>query len=142
MVLPHRHRLQSLRPVRRVAVLGSLGGNTRMEKSTASNWSWLHLGAVFVLTFWVASPFMSMSIPKASQLRSHGHSDVALYFTVFAVALWFIALFVLLPRRRNTSGIAVVRALGRLPLLLRFLLVFLLATGLFWLGILYERIAA
>ena len=85
---------------------------------------------------------MSMSMPKASQLRAHGHSDVALYFTVFAVALWFITLFVLLPRRRNTSGIKVVRALGRLPLLVRFLLVFLLATGLFWLGILYERIAA
>jgi hypothetical protein len=112
-----------------------------MKKSTASNWSWLHLGAVFVLTFWVASPIMSMSMAKASQLRAHGHSDVALYFNVFAVALWFIALFVLLPRRRNTSGIAVVRALGRWPLLLRFLLVFLLATGLFWLGILYERIA-
>jgi hypothetical protein len=84
---------------------------------------------------------MSMAIPKANQLRAHGHSEVALYFNVFALAVWFIALFVLLPRRRNTSGITVIRALGRLPLLVRFLLVFLFATGLFWLGILYERIA-
>ena len=113
-----------------------------MEKSSSDNWSWLHLGAVFFLTFWVASSFTSMAMPRASELRANGHSDVALYFTVFAVALWFVALFVLLPRRRNTSGIAVVRALGRLPLLVRFLLVFLLATGLFWLGILYERLAA
>jgi hypothetical protein len=97
---------------------------------------------VFVLTFWVASPFMSMAMPKASQLRAHGHPEVAVYFTAFAVAVWFIALFVLLPRRHNTSGVAVVRALGRLPILLRFLFVFLIATGLFWLGILYERIAA
>ncbi|HMJ89069.1 MAG TPA: hypothetical protein VK530_04600 [Candidatus Acidoferrum sp.] len=111
-----------------------------MEKSNASNWSWLHLGAVFVLTFWVASAFMSMAMPKASRLHSNGHPDVALYFNVFSVALWFIALFVLLPRRRNTSGIGIVRALGRFPLLLRFFLLILLATGFFWLGILFERI--
>ena len=101
-----------------------------------------HIPAVFVLTFAVASPFMSMAMPKASQLRALGHSELALYFTVFAIALWFIALFVLLPRRRNTSGVGIVRALGRLPLLVRYVLVFLLAIGLFWLGILYERLAA
>ena len=119
----------------------ALGGITRMEKFSAPNWSWWHLAAVFVLTFWVASPFASMAMPHASRLQSQGHSRLALYFNVLGVAFWFIAFFVLLPRHMNTSGITVVHVLGRLPLLVRFMLVFLLATCLFWLGILYERIA-
>ena len=85
---------------------------------------------------------MSMAMPHAAKLRSQGRPEIAIYVTIFAVALWFIALFILQPRRRNTSGIAVVRGLGRLPLLVRYLLVAGLATGLFWVGIMYERIAA
>ena len=85
---------------------------------------------------------MSLALPHASELRAHGRSDVATYFTVVAVVVWFIALLILLPRRRNTSGFAVVRGLGRLPLLVRSFLVAGLAAGLFWIGILYERLAA
>jgi len=95
---------------------------------------------VVVLTFAVASPFMSMAWPHASKLRSDGHSGVASYFTVLGVAFWLVALLILLPRRGNASSVAVVRALGRLPLLARYFLAFAVAAGLFWLGILYEKV--
>ena len=84
---------------------------------------------------------MSIAMPKAAQLRSQGHLEVAMYFNAISVALWFIALFVLLPRRRNMSAVSVIRALGRFPLLVRCLLVFGLEMALFWIGILYEKIA-
>ena len=113
-----------------------------MNKSSFTLSPGWHIPAALVLTFAGASPFMSMAIPRANELRAQGHADIAVYFTVLAVAVWFIALVLLLPRRHNTSGITFVRALGRLPLLVRYFLAFGLAIGLFWLGILYERLAA
>jgi hypothetical protein len=113
-----------------------------MKKSSTRLSQGCHIPVVFVLTFAVVSPLMSIVMPKAAQLRSMERPGVALYFSILGVALSFIALLVLLPRRGNSSRIGVVRALGRLPLLVRSALIFLLVAGLFWLGILYESIAA
>ena len=101
-----------------------------------------HIPVVLVLTFWIALPFMDLAMPHASKLRSQERPELAMYFTLLAGAVWFTTLLILLPRRQNTSGIAFIRALGRLPLPLRFLLAYSLPIGLFWLGTLYERMAA
>ena len=53
--------------------------------------------------------------------------------------MWFIALLILLPRTQNLSNLTVIRLLGRLPLIIRFLLVFALQTALLWMGTLCER---
>ena len=101
-----------------------------MSKSSVTlspNW---HIPAVLVLTFAVASPFMSMAFPHASVLSAEGRTGIAGYFTVLGVVVWFIALLVLLPRRHNMSAVRMVRALGRLSLIVRYFLVFGLATGL------------
>jgi hypothetical protein len=107
--------------------------------STSLSPSW-HIPGAVALTFAVASPFMSMAWPHASKLRADGHTGLALYFTSLGVAFWFLALLILLPRRRNASSVAVVRALGRLPLVARYFLAFAASAALFWLGILYEKI--
>jgi hypothetical protein len=113
-----------------------------MEKHTGSNWSWSHLVAAFALTFWLAFGFAGLAMPHASQLKSQGRPGLAWYFNSISFAFWLIAFFAFLPRRGNTSGIAIVQALGRLPLLLRFVLMFALAVCFFWLGILCERFFA
>ena len=113
-----------------------------MNKSSLNDFSGWHIALVLLLTFMLASPFTSMAWPHASELRSAGHAGMALYFSIFGAAIWFIALFILLPRRRNTSGIIVISALGHISLFVRYLLAFGLAVGLFWGGILFERIAS
>jgi O-antigen/teichoic acid export membrane protein len=101
--------------------------------------SW-HLPVVFVLTFVVAGPFASLLMPQAARLQSQGHSGLAAYFNVVGVAVWFITLLILLPRRGNDSPIRIVRTLGRLNLAVRYAAAFSLATGLFWFGILLKKI--
>jgi len=53
-----------------------------------------------------------------------------------------IALVMLLPRTHNASRIAFVRALGRLPLLIRYFVAAGAALALFGIGALLEKYAA
>ncbi len=99
-----------------------------------------HLAAVFVLTFAVATQFMSIYLPHASQLRAHGHGGLASYFNIVGAANLFLALLILLPRRNNDSPFRLVRLLGRGNLILRYFIAFGLATALFWFGILLEKL--
>jgi hypothetical protein len=99
-----------------------------------------HIPTVFVMTIAVASPFLSIVLPHASKLRSNGHSEVAAYFTILGAAFWIVGFSILLPRTGNTSTSCVVRALGRVPLLIRWFLAAGVGLALFALGLLYERI--
>ena len=114
----------------------------QMNKSSVTLSPGWHIPVVLVLTFAVASPFMSMALPHAAHLTAQGQAGLATYFNALGVAVWLISLFVLLPRRRNTSRFIAVRALGRLPLIARYFVAFGLAAGLFWFGILVEKFTA
>lgn len=124
-----------MRWVRRLASITLM---TRSSLTLSPGW---HIPVAVILTFAVASPFMSMAWPHAVRLRSEGHEGIAMYFTVIGIAFWFLALLIFLPRRYNVSSISIIRLLGRLPVLARYFLAFGTSFALFWLGILYEKVA-
>ncbi len=109
------------------------------KTSTTLSPGW-HLPVVFVLTCVVAMQFMSLYLPHATHLTAGGHPKLASYFNVVGVADIFIALLILIPRRQNDSGFRLIRGLGRLNLILRYFMAFGVAAGLFWFGILLEKI--
>lgn len=98
-----------------------------------------HLAVAFVLTFAVASPLTSVALPHANKLRAAGHTSFALYFNVFAVVVWIMCLAIMLPRGGNSSRFGAVRAVGRLPLLARYVVAAVIAALSFWAGLLYGK---
>ncbi|MFH1021872.1 MAG: hypothetical protein V1809_00610 [Planctomycetota bacterium] len=113
-----------------------------MNKSSLTLSPGWHIPAALVLTFAVASPFLSTALPHASVLRQAGHTTLAGYYVALGVAFWVIALVILLPRTGNVSRFAFFRTLGKLPLLVRYFVAGGVALSLFWVGVLLEKIAA
>jgi hypothetical protein len=70
------------------------------------------------------------ALPDAARLRSAGYAATAAIVTVLPAFVLLAGLFALLPRTGNDSRHAFFRLVGRLPLLVRYLLVGLLFCGL------------
>ena len=71
-----------------------------------------------------------IGLPDAARLRSAGHPTAALLLSLLPAFALVAGLLTLLPRTGNESRRAFFRLLGRLPLLVRYLLVGLLCYGL------------
>ena len=69
-------------------------------------------------------------LPEAARIRSGGDLMTALNLSVLPALALVAGLLALLPRTRNDSPYAFFRLVGRLPLLVRYLLVVLLIHGL------------
>ena len=82
-----------------------------------------HVLSAVLLSFAITFVFLDLTMPRASRLRSEGEAWVASVLTALAIVLFPTALAVLLPRTGNESRIAFFRLVGRLPLLVRYLLV-------------------
>jgi hypothetical protein len=89
-----------------------------------------HLLSASVLVFALTMMAADIMLPDAAQLRSEGHPRTALTLSVLPVFVFVAGLLALLPRTGNESHHACFRLAGRLPLLVRYLLVGLLFYGL------------
>lgn len=93
--------------------------------------------AVFVLTFMLAMPVSDFCVPRADAQANH--SGIAYYYTALNVILVILAPLVFLPRTDNPSTFTLWRRIGRLPLLIRYLALIILAALLCWVGIACEQ---
>ena len=71
-----------------------------------------------------------MAFPRAARLVTEAHPTAALFYKISPLALFPVALLILLPRTSNDSRIALFRLAGRLPLLARYFIVALTAYGI------------
>ena len=94
--------------------------------------------AALVLTILFGMHFTTVLDMRASLLEQDGRTGSARYYTVLSILIWLTGALVFLPRTHNTSRVSVVRLIGRIPLLVRFLLLVLVAGGLFEIGTAFE----
>ena len=89
-----------------------------------------HVLAASVLVFALTMIVADIALPDAARLRSAGHLTTASILSVLPVFALAAALLALLPRTGNNSPHALFRLVGRLPLLVRYVFVGLLFSGL------------
>jgi hypothetical protein len=89
-----------------------------------------HVLSASVLASVMTMLFADFALPHASRLWSEGHPTAASVFSVLPVLVFASGLLMLLPRTGNESRIAFFRLSGRLPFLVRFVLLVLLFCGL------------
>ena len=89
-----------------------------------------HVLSASVLVVALTMIIADFALPDAARLKSAGHPTTASILTVLPAFVLLAGLLALLPRTGNDSRHAFFRLVGRLPLLVRYLLVALLFCGL------------
>lgn len=87
---------------------------------------WLSASALVVALTMITA---DIALPNAARLRSTGHPATASLLSLLPAFALVAGLLALLPRTGNESRRAFFRLIGRLPLLVRYLLVGLLCYG-------------
>ena len=77
---------------------------------------------VVLLVFAVTALTSDMTIPDAVRIRNAGHPAVASVLSLVPLLAFVFSVIVLPPRARNDSGHATLRTIGKLPLLIRYIL--------------------
>src|SRR6185312_8749985 len=96
--------------------------------------------AAFVLTFMLAMPVADFSSIHIAAAANEGRTWAAYYYIAMNVMLLIAAPMVFLPRTHNSSSVKWWRGLGRLRLLVRFLLLGGLMAALCSMGIACEHL--
>jgi hypothetical protein len=89
-----------------------------------------HVLSASVLVVALTMISADFALPDAAHLRSAGHSTMASILAGLPAFVLLAGLLALLPRTGNDSRHAFFRLVGRLPLLVRYLLIGLLFCGL------------